>query len=181
MEGCHKKPYLQGALDSLCAVYGIVNSAKIINNLNEDQCRELFNKILIYLKDRDFLCNALIDGVNLLMVGSILKDVASDVIPYRHMPFKITSPLSLESFWSEMSNFLNEKNRTILLAVNGYHWDHWSVITHMSDTHLYFFDSHKLKKILRHRCTIGKVTKRRPHLLCTTHTYFLSKDNCFGG
>jgi hypothetical protein len=62
------KPYLQGALDSLCAVYGVVNAAKIINDLTEEDSRDLFNKILLYLEEKDILGNALINGINIGLV-----------------------------------------------------------------------------------------------------------------
>lgn len=171
-----KKPYLQGALDSLCAVYGVVNSAKIISSISEDEARDLFNKILLYLEEKDLLTNALINGINIGLVGSILKDVAHDLIPNRFMPFKNKGQISLDEFWSEISSFLENKNRAVLMAINGYQWDHWSVVSHINETHIYFFDSLKLKNFLRSRCTVIKPTKRRPHLLCTSHTYFLSKE-----
>ena len=171
-----QKPYLQGALDSLCAVYGIVNAAKIISNISEDEARQLFNDILIYLEKKHLLTEALTNGIILGLVGSILKDVAIDKIPDRHMPFKHKTQLTLDRFWADMSTFLGMPNRAILMAVNGYMWDHWSVISHVTDTHIYFFDSLKLKNFLRSRCTIIKATKARPHLLCPSHAYFLSKE-----
>jgi hypothetical protein len=172
----NKKPYLQGALDGLCAVYGIVNAARIINKINEEESQQFFNKIILYLEEKDLLAKSLLEGISLSIVGSILKDVASDKITNRSMPFKGKSICSLDNFWSELISFLNEKNRAVLMAINGSSWNHWSVVSHITDTSIYFFDSIKLKKFLRNRCTIGKVTVRRPHLLCTSHTYFLSNE-----
>ena len=42
-------PYEQGALDSLCGVYGIVNSARIVASLKQVECRGLFGRIVDYL------------------------------------------------------------------------------------------------------------------------------------
>lgn len=170
-----KKPYLQGALDSLCAVYGIVNSAKIIDNLSEEKSRELFNKILIYLEEKELLVKALIEGTTINIVGSILKDVAINNIPYRYMPYK-NKQISFDSFWNEITDFLKVKSRAVLMAINGYEWDHWSVVSHISENKIFFFDSLKLRSFLRSRCTIVKATKKRPHLLCPSHTYFLARD-----
>ena len=170
-----KKPYLQGALDSLCAVYSIVNSAKIVSNISEDESHELFNKILLYLKEKDELAKALIEGISIGLIGGILRDVASDKIPNRYMPFK-NKTITFDIFWSELTEFLGYTNRAVLMAINGNYWDHWSVIHCISDKQLLFFDSLKLKNILRSRCTISKPTKARPHLLCPHHTYFLSRE-----
>lgn len=171
-----KKPYLQGALDSLCAVYAIVNSAKIISETSEEEDVKLFNDILLYLQEKDLLAKSLSDGITLGLVGSILKDVAIEKIPDRHMPFKYRPTISLDNFWSEITTFLSEKNRAVLMAINGYSWDHWSVVQSINENQIFFFDSRKLRSFLRSRCTTIKATKSRPHLLCVTHTYFLSKE-----
>lgn len=171
-----KKPYLQGALDSLCAVYAIVNSAKIIAETTEEDDHKLFNDILAYLQDKDLLAKSLTEGITLGLLGSILKDVASQKITDRHMPFKYRPTITLDNFWSEITYFLQEKNRAVLMAINGYGWDHWSVVSSITDNQIFFFDSRKLRTFLRSRCTTIKATKNRPHLLCPTHTYFLSKE-----
>ena len=171
-----KKPYLQGALDSLCAVYGIVNSAKIISNISEEESRELFNKILLYLEEKNTLTKALTDGITISLVGSILRDIASDKIPDRIMPFKNKSDITFDLFWYEILKFLESTNRAVLTAIDGNVWDHWSVVSNISDTKIFLFDSLRLKSFLRSRCTIGKPTKSRPHLLCPQRTYFLSRE-----
>jgi hypothetical protein len=171
-----KKPYLQGALDSLCAVYAVVNAAKVIGGTTEEDDQELFNNILSYLQEKDLLATSLIEGISLGLLGSILKDVAIVKIPDRHMPFKYRPTISLDNFWSEITNFLQEKNRAVLMAINGYSWDHWSVVSNINENQIFFFDSRKLRSFLRSRCTTIKATKNRPHLLCPTHTYFLSKE-----
>ena len=44
------RPYLQGALDGLCAIYGIVNAARIISDIGEEESKNLFKQILIIWK-----------------------------------------------------------------------------------------------------------------------------------
>ncbi len=41
------KPYEQGALDGLCAVYGIVNAARIIAGIDEAESKDLFKRIIL--------------------------------------------------------------------------------------------------------------------------------------
>lgn len=171
-----KKPYLQGALDGLCAVYAVVNSAKIIGETIEEDDQRLFNNILKYLEEKDILAESLIEGISLGRLGSILKDVASSIITDRHMPFKNRPSIHLDDFWNEITLFLKEKNRAVLMAINGYSWDHWSVVNNINENQIFFFDSRKLRTFLRSRCTTVKATKIRPHLLCAKHTYFLSKE-----
>jgi hypothetical protein len=173
--GKEMKPYIQGALDGLCAIYSIVNAARIISDISEEESKSLFKHILIYLEDREDLGRVLTEGIGLNTVGSILRDVADGRMHDRVMPFKHRPEASLDEFWSEMMAFLDGgSKRAILIGLGGRMWDHWSIVHAISDRQIYFFDSYKLKNLKRSRCTTIRPTAARPHLLCPTHTYFLS-------
>jgi hypothetical protein len=175
LNGKEMRPYLQGALDGLCAIYSIVNAARIISDIGEEESKNLFKQILDYLEQSADLGRVLSEGIGLNTVGSILRDVANGRIPERNMPFKHRPETSLDEFWSEMMAFLDGgSKRAILIGVGGRMWDHWSIVHAISDRQVYFFDSHKLKSLKRSRCTTVRPTSLRPHLLCPTHTYFLS-------
>lgn len=169
------KPFLQGALDGLCAVYSIVNAARIISDVDEDESKKLFKKILIYLERSNDLSRILTEGIGLNTIGGILRDVVNSRIPNRWMPFKHHPETSLDEFWNSMMNFMDgETKRAILICISGPMWDHWSIVHSISERQIYFFDSHKLKRLNRSRCTTMRSKTSRPHVLCPTHTYFLS-------
>jgi hypothetical protein len=175
LNGKELRPYLQGALDGLCAIYSIVNAARIISDIREEESKELFKQSLVYLEESGELGRVLTEGIGLNTVGSLLRDVANGRIHERNMPFKHRPDTSLDEFWSEMMAFLDGGgHRAILIGVGGRMWDHWSIVHAISDRQVYFFDSHKLKSLKRSRCTTLRPTASRPHLLCPTHTYFLS-------
>jgi len=173
--GKEMRPYIQGALDGLCAIYSIVNAARIISDIGEEESKNLFKQILGYLENSEDLSRVLTEGIGLTTVGSILRDVANDKIYDRNMPFKHRPETSLDEFWSEMISFLDGgSKRAILIGLGGRMWDHWSIVHAISDRQIYFFDSYKLKSLKRSRCTTIRPTTARPHVLCPTHTYFLS-------
>jgi len=173
--GKEMKPYIQGALDGLCAIYSIVNAARIISDINEEESRKLFSLILAYLEKTKDLTRVLTEGVDLNTIGSILREVVNHRIPYRSMPFKHRPETSLDEFWSEMLSFLDGgSKRVILIGVGGPAWDHWSIVHAISERQIHFFDSYRLKCLKRSRCTTTRSTSARPHILCPTHTYFLS-------
>lgn len=174
-----KKPYFQGSLDGLCAVYCIVNAARIIKNISEEEARNLFSQIILYLEKNNQLTIALTEGITLGTIGSILNlNIVSEIITERNMPFKHNPFATLDEFWSETISFLSVGKRAVLIAIGGKAWDHWSIINTITDTNISFFDSHKLRRFNRSRCTTLKPTKTRPHLLCATHAYFLSNHEC---
>jgi hypothetical protein len=168
------KPYMQGALDGLCAVYSIVNATRIIAGLEEEESRELFKEIILHLEKSKDLPEILISGIGLTTIGGILNDVVGDRIRQRTMPFKHHPDTTLDEFWNTMMRFLHRgKRRAILIGLGGPLWDHWSIVESISEKQIRFFDSHQLKRLNRSRCTTIRATSRRPHLLCPTHTYFL--------
>jgi hypothetical protein len=169
------KPYEQGALDGLCAVYSIVNAARIISGLSEDDSRGLFKQIINYLEESHDLGKVLVSGISLPTIGAILNDVTDERIPRRSMPFKHYPETPLDEFWAEMMKFINGGHgRVILIGLGGRLWDHWSLVESITEKQIRFFDSLKLKRLNRSRCATIRPTSSRPHLLCPTHTYFLS-------
>ena len=169
------KPYEQGGLDGLCAIYSIVNAARIISDIRDVEAKALFRRILEYLEKSRELSRVLAEGIGLTTIGGILREVVGDLIPYRRMPYKQQPHTPLDVFWNEMMRFLdNDGERAILIGVGGPMWDHWSIVHEITARQIRFFDSHKLRRLNRTRCATIRSTSRRPHLLCPTHTYFLS-------
>jgi hypothetical protein len=169
------KPYEQGGLDGLCAIYSIVNAARIISDIRDTEAKELFRRILEYLEQSRDLSRVLSEGIGLTTIGGILRDVVGDLIPYRRMPYKMLPHTPLDEFWSEMIRFMDDGGeRAILIGLGGPMWDHWSIVHEITVRQIRFFDSHKLRRLNRTRCSTMRSTSRRPHLLCPTHTYFLS-------
>jgi len=170
------KSYEQGALDGLCAVFSIVNAARIISGLGEEESEELFREIILYLEKANDLSAILVSGIGLKTIGGILGDVVGERIRHRSMPFKQYPDTPLDDFWSEMTEFLHrgEKKGAILIGLGGPGWDHWSIVESITERQIRFFDSHKLKRLNRSRCATIRSTSSRPHLLCSTHTDFPS-------
>jgi hypothetical protein len=170
------KPYEQGALDGLCAVYSIVNATRIISGIDEDEAKDLFKEIILYLEKTNDLSKILVSGIGLKTIGGIFSDVVGNRITNRSMPFKQYPETPLDSFWAEMMGFLNGGGgrKAILVGVGGPMWDHWSIVESITERQIRFFDSYKLKRLNRNRCATMRSTASRPHILQPTHTYFLS-------
>jgi hypothetical protein len=171
-------PYEQGGLDGLCAIYSIVNAARIISGISDSEAKLLFRKILEYLEQSRDLSRLLSEGIGLTTIGSILRDVVGDLIPHRSIPYKNLPQTPLDEFWNAMIRFLYYGNqRAILIGIGGPMWDHWSIVHEITVRQIRFFDSHKLGRLNRTRCTTTRSTGRRPHVLSPTHTYFLSLES----
>jgi len=168
------KPYEQGALDGLCAVYGIVNAARIIAGIDEPASKELFKRIILYLEQRHDLAQILTKGIGLTTIGGIFSKVVRGYIRHRSMPFKKYPDTPLDMFWNAMMEFLQGGERRAILIGLGGVYDHWSIVDSITDKQIRLFDSFKLKRLNRNRCATMRCSSSRPHLLFPTHTYFLS-------
>ena len=167
------KPYEQGGLDGLCGVYSIINAARIINDFNEDKCQRLFKEVVSHLDQNRNLSRILIDGLNINVIGEVLKNIRSLNVA-REMPFRGKSETGLPEFWSSIQEFLRMSNSVVLLAPGGT-YDHWSVISSISDNRINFCDSDGIQYINRSNCTTQEPVKGRNHQLLPTHTYFLTQ------
>lgn len=168
-----RKPYYQGGLDGMCAVYCIINATKIVSNTNDEQCKELFKSIISFLDEKHDLSNLFADGMYITTIGSILSECVGEYIHNRSMPFLRNNGLTLDTFWAEIMTYLSEPKRVVLLGLEGC-TDHWTLVESITEKQMNLFDSSKMKKLYRSRCSIIKETTRRPYKLVPTMTYFLS-------
>ena len=174
------KPYEQGALDSLCGIYSIVNAMRVIEGLSNEESQKLFKKIIAYLEENKSLAETLASGISITVMGTIFKDVIGDQIN-RAIPFQKHTDVSISEFWKEMTRFLHEKRpkgekRVILLSLGGLH-DHWTIVRKISNKRIWLFDSIGLRNLDRSKCTTRKASSSRLHLIYPTQTYFLKRNH----
>ncbi|RIK31369.1 MAG: hypothetical protein DCC56_04065 [Anaerolineae bacterium] len=170
-------PFQQGGLDSLCGLYSIINAERIINRSSDEETQQLFDDLVYFLSRRRLLSKLLIEGIihkqMLLILDKVVgkQRISSVEIPWRGVP----NP-DLTTFWKSMQNFLDgTPGRAIILGLQGYH-DHWTVIETITNRSILLYDSSKIKRLPRSRCTTVYATWTRKHLLLPAQTYFLSNE-----
>ena len=62
-------PFNQGALDSLCGIYSVVNADRILNMTPKEGSKELFSEIIHFLSRKRWLSSILTEGMMLSLVG----------------------------------------------------------------------------------------------------------------
>jgi hypothetical protein len=173
------KPYEQGALDSLCGIYSIVNAMRVVRGLSNEDSQELFTQIICYLEENKNLAVTLAQGISITVMGSIFKDIIGEKID-RAIPFQKQTDVGISEFWTEMARFLYEKRakgekRAILLSLGGLH-DHWTIVRKITSKRIWLFDSIGLRNLDRSKCTTRKASSSRRHLIYPTQTYFLKQN-----
>jgi hypothetical protein len=167
-------PFQQGGLDSLCGLYSIVNAERIINQSSDGQAQELFNAMVRFLSKKRMLARILIDGVNHRQMLLTMQQVVNGRLPALEIPWRGVPTPDLDTFWQSMQAFLDgTPGRAIILGLNGYH-DHWTVIDNITSKSILLYDSARIPRLRRSRCSTAR--NHRKHLLLPAQTYFLSKN-----
>jgi len=166
------KPFKQGALDGLCGVYSIVNSLSCVHGPDRERSREVFEDIIGYLDRSKNLSRIITEGLCINSLGEILNNVESIDLD-RSMPFRGRSDCGLDEFWTAMQEFLSEPNRAVLMGMSG-EYEHWTVVTKITDKRVTFLDSDGISHFNRANCTTKSPTAQRRHQILPTHSYFLS-------
>jgi hypothetical protein len=173
-------PFQQGGLDSLCGLYSIINAERIINRSSDEDAQQLFDGLVHFLSRRGLLRKLLIGGIihtEMLMI--LDKVVGRQRISHVAVPWRGIPNPDLTTFWRSMQYFLDgTPGRAIILGLQGYH-DHWTVIESITDRSIFLYDSSRIKRLPRSRCTTVYATWKRKHLLLPAQTYFLSNEGAY--
>lgn len=171
-------PYEQGSLDSLCGIYCIMNALKFMEVIDEADDVKLFREILKFIEKKKLLSSVCIDGIFCTNLESILKAIIEPLYGIKsRRPFRKAKIITLDELWTELQFFLGQRNnRSIIIGLETYGWDHWSVISHISQRQLFLFDSSSMKLLPRRRCSIDKLTPERPYYLDPKEIFFLDKS-----
>ena len=142
--------FQQGYLDSLCGVYSVVNADKIINKTSYNKSQRLFNSIVRYLFEINEL-DSIIKGIIYTRLIDILNRFLGKrlTIIALHRKFK-----TLDSWWQYSKDFLDtNKNSAIIITIGGV-YDHYTVVTSMTDKTMTLADSGMIKRILKSVCEL---------------------------
>lgn len=170
------EPYEQGALDSLCGIYSIINATRKIIKINQEQASQLFKDVINYLDEKWGINRVIIEGISLHDISQVLNEIILLKYPIEaKAPFWHYPDTPLDIFWKEMNKFYYEPNCVILLGIGGV-YEHWTVVKSISEKQIRLFDSCRIKQFNRNKCTTKKTTSKRIHKLFPTHTYFLRSN-----
>jgi len=173
-------PFQQGALDSLCGIYCIINAERIINRVTREESEDLFNKIIRFLSRERLLEEILTRGMLLKDLTMILDEVVGERIPSRDLYWRNKTTPTLDKFWTSLESFLDgTPERAVILGLNGV-YDHWTVIKRITSNQIDLYDSDLLKRLPRAYCTTIETKGKRRHLLRPAQTYFLSGAKTIG-
>jgi hypothetical protein len=141
------QPFHQGALDGLCPLYAALNALRLTladhAPLSKADSKALFAQGIVYLYKKDWLADAVLEGMSLKRGRSLAQYLARQVSrTHCHVEIERADPSVGKSIdhvfaWVEESLRLS---RPVMIALFG-GLDHYTVAAGMTSKTLQFFDS----------------------------------------
>ncbi len=154
-----KRAYRQGDLDGLCGVYSIVNALGHVLQLRDEQCQQLFEKLIKALEqDCCHLHKHLLWGMSFRQLRRLVAAVSRCRLEGQKLAFT-TRPLRLKRQQRTLSHLwtaLDEEVGPTCVAIIGLSGvdDHWCVIHNVTPKTLWLLDASGQTRIYRSRCTV---------------------------
>jgi hypothetical protein len=165
------KPYHQGELDSLCGIYSILNSYRIVCNPDENKTQILFNDIVNYFSKKRLLKSILIDGMGFKEMNMVMKDVVYGYMPNYKLSWASFQNPTTRNFWNSMKNHLEDANSCVILGMTGRE-SHWSVGISATSKTMRLIDAEW--KFLKYNLCSTTVIDDKLYVLYPAQTYFIS-------
>lgn len=145
------RPYYQGRLDAMCAIYAVINAARIASwptpRLTNDDSFDLFSELVAELATTGRLLEVVTEGSTNGVMGKLLRAASAWLrdnynarLSY-HRPFKHGAERGRRSFVDHLAKHLIEPHTAAIVALNG-DPGHWTVVrTVTTKGSLVLFDS----------------------------------------
>ncbi|QGP79590.1 hypothetical protein [Sphingobium sp. CAP-1] len=173
------KPLRQGAVDSLCGFYAILNAVRLLaypdKHVHPRDLKELFRRGIAILSSQRHLKFTVSWGLDPdpwnRFFDRLLPEI-EDVVGFRvrhHKVFDAKAGLKPSKVARAIRHHIN-LGRPIVLIL-GAAYDHWTVIAGSSDNRLQLFDSYGYCWINTRSLTLDMHLRNRAHLLMPEATW----------
>lgn len=160
-------PFRQGDLDSLCGLYSVMNSFRLLcPEIDDDRSHSLFRVLGETLTtNKVTACETISEGIEIPTVRALVKaaqDYVRDIldIGIRAERLKLhRTRHKFDEMWTILSDKLNN-GHVAILGLSGRH-EHWTVAYRVTRKTVRLFDSDFIRILLRSQCSIR--SNKVPH------------------
>ena len=170
------EPYSQGELDGLCGLYAAVNALRLIavgrrTPLSEEDAHTLFRCGADFVHKRGKLSAAVRHGLGWRLWVKLVAELTTKAGRMLgaeillQQPFEGMADMAKLLFVSEVRTLIHDRKAVLVLLKGEY--EHFTVISGLSDTRLRLFDSYGYSWITLAACSTSgeaNVTRHRIHL-----------------
>ena len=155
------KPYAQGDLDCMCAIYTIINAVRALcPEMTIGASEALFRRLIrsLHTHTNDAL-SPIIIGTNRTLLQKLLAEAQSYVAKRFKVDLDIqpkgraVNAKSLDVAWDRLSAILDD--RTVVILLLGGCCSHWTVVYDVKPQTIQLLDSGLCHNLTRSHCTLG--------------------------
>jgi hypothetical protein len=155
----HARAYRQGDLDGLCGLYSIVNAVCYVLRLRDEQCQQLFEKLIKVLEqDCGHLHRHLLWGMSFRQLRRLVAAVSSCRLEGQKLTFVARrlrlkrEQRNLPYLWAALNEEVGP-TCVAIVRIAGI-TNHWCVVARVTRRSLQLLDSSGQTRIYRSRCTL---------------------------
>jgi len=151
------RPFAQGDLDNLCGLYAAINALCLVSApvrpLNRREARHVLNAGMSYLQRRNWLSDAVLHGMNVQRQRAVTRHMAKAAGQIAGFKFSAVQPLpgkskmATDAALSLIAQRV-ENGAAFIANLENTFW-HYTVISGLSNSRIYLFDSDGLSWIER--------------------------------
>lgn len=168
-------PFQQGALDSLCGPYSLVNAVRYLRSpFPHAEGVRLLKRLLRRLEPQRPLVRRMTYGTDQTEMEEVLQAVLVSRYGMGYSrPFKGQRVLTLETYLGQLERFLCETQGIVLISLEGV-YNHWTLVRQVTPKSLLLYDSDRLTRLSRRTCVLkAGDDRRRWHVIKASYTFFL--------
>lgn len=168
-------PLQQGGLDSLCGVYSICNSFRIVKKAQDSEVEFLFENIIKYLGKKRKLTDILVGGIYTSQMKEIIENVVVPLYPDIHYHSFSWNNENIKTFWQYAVGFLSEDKKAIVLSIGGRE-NHYTVIKKATEKTFFLNDSAGLKRISINQSRFYGYKKEDKYIIYPNQCFFVKGE-----
>lgn len=146
--------FKQGTLDGMCGVYAVINAINHVTQsfYDHNKAERLFIKLV--KKNKKMFPEAMYAGTNFSMITTMSEQAIKRLSIRLTYPFLKKKPKKISEYLNGIRKILKSNTAAAIVAVGpGLHVTdgHWTVITKITPTQVYFLDSSYTVKCMSRR------------------------------
>ena len=158
MKKYRQKPFKQGRLDAFCGPYALINAIHILRGpLSYHQAHEFLYDLLHQLERKTKTLERLLQGTGIRELQTVLPQLVEQYDVCYQRIFQSQKDLAVGQMWSFLQTWLKSTEGVLLIRLQTHQYDHWSIVTRITDQQMILFDSCHRYRIQRCYCVLRPI------------------------
>ena len=155
MQKHRRKPFKQGRLDAFCGPYALINAIHILcGPLTRQQASDSLYECLHRLERHSKTLDRLLHGTGIRELQAVLPQLVEKYDVRYQRIYQTQKNIGVKQLWMCLKAWLESMEGVLLIRLQTHEYDHWSIVTKITDQQMILFDSCNRYRIQRCYCVL---------------------------